>query len=231
MRLIALALLVSSAASVASAQAGDARDRALAMVDDARVLYDEGRFEEAATLLDEAYATYEEPAILFNAGRAYQEAGQIDEAIDRLERYLDSAGEVGNRAQTERRLQTLRAQRDRLAAAEAPDPSPPPVEDDGGGVSVDPLPWIVTGVGAAVVVVGAVLGALASDSYAEAELEPEHLRATELQQSAFDLATGANVTFVVGGALMAAGVIWGIVQLATSGDDDAQARRPGVLTF
>ena len=80
------------------------------------------------------------------------------------------------------------------------------------------------GIGAALVVTGAVLGVLAADRNDQAARAPSHEATVAALDEANTLATTANVLLVAGGVTMAAGVIWGIVDL-TSGPGDSGASR------
>jgi len=95
-------------------------------------------------------------------------------------------------------------------------PEPAPTVTPATGTSVDPLPWIVAGVGAGGVIAGIVLGLVAQGEHSSAISEPVHELALAEQQRAYDLATGANVAFIAGGTVVLIGVVWGIVSLATS---------------
>lgn len=230
---IAVVIWLAAAGSVCAQQP---RERALALFEESRGHYDAGRFDEAAALLEEAYRLQPEPILLYNMARAYEGAGRLEEAVDAYDRYLAGAGEVRDRGAIERRVQTLREQlaRQRELEARASDaaapaetvaapevaPAPPPA----GGV--DPVPWVITAIGVAGLGVGVVLGVLSQGAHDEAVTEPEHRRAVELQQSAYDLATGANAAFVAGGVIALAGLVWGLVSIASSRDgSDERALR------
>lgn len=193
--------------------------------------YNAGRFVTAADILDEAYSLYPEPTLLFNAARAYENAGRSAQALDRYERYLVEVGEdahIEDRQAIERRVAVLRRQ----AAAQG-DREPGELEstissesrvagitafasdEETPGRSLDLAPWLVAGIGAAGLATGAIFGAIADNSYESARESVSHGDAARLQQEAFDLATAANVAFIVGGAMVLTGVIWGIVDVAT----------------
>ncbi len=227
------------ALGASSAHAQNASQRAMRLFEESREHYDAGRFDRAAELLEEAYRIQPDPTLLYNMARAYEGAGRLSEAVSTYERYLNDAGQVRDRGAIERRLATLREQiarteeLERRAREEQPasgeeeeaTPAPPrneaPAAPSGG---VDPLPWIVLALGAAALGAGVGLGVVSEDSHAQAVAEPEHRRALELQQSAYDFASGANACFIAGGALALIGVIWGIVSLSSgSGQSTASA--------
>jgi tetratricopeptide (TPR) repeat protein len=209
-------------------------DRALALFAQSGTEYDAGRFDRAIELLREAYSLEPDPILLYNMARAYEGAGRTDEAIDAYERYLAGAGEVRDRGAIETRLTTLRAQQARERELQHRSvrpvehrPPPPPAP------SIDPAPWIVLAVGVAGVGAGVVLGVFSQDAHAQAVDEMIHERAFSLQQSAYDFATGANVSFIAGGVIALAGAIWGIVAIATSSSGPRTAIRSNgiAITF
>ncbi|MGE0788186.1 MAG: tetratricopeptide repeat protein [Sandaracinaceae bacterium] len=228
--LAAWLLLVVPASARAQDDDEDARAQAHQLLLRSREHYNAGRFVTAADILDEAYAIYPEPTLLFNAARAYEGAGRLDEAIARYERYLAEATDIEDRGAIERRLTTLREQRDRMN--EEPDPPAPEEEEEPAeGRSLDPAPWIVGGIGALALAAGGVLGLVATDAYGQAQNATTHRDGTDLERQANDLALGANIVFIVGGAVLLAGVIWLIIDLAGSGSRSDAARRPGVVVF
>ncbi len=81
-----------------------------------RTLYDAGRFESAADEFFEAYQLSGRPELLFNLYVAQRDAGQTEAATMSLERYLETVGDIEDRANLEARLETLQRQ----AASRAP---------------------------------------------------------------------------------------------------------------
>jgi tetratricopeptide (TPR) repeat protein len=214
---VALALAV-----VADARAEpQARKHAVQLFQQGAAAYDAGRFQDAIQLLERAYALSPEPVILFNLGRSYEGLGQAEQAIDAYSRYLVADPGTADRHSIERRIQTLRAQLQERAALERER-----VEERGRAeeelakarqtqVRVEPapsrpgaLPWVVGGVGAAGVAAGAVLGGIALSRHQSAVQDPFRASALARQASANQYATGANVAYAVGGALLAGGAVW-----------------------
>jgi tetratricopeptide (TPR) repeat protein len=226
---LALVLAVSGAAS-----AQDNAARAMQLFEESRGHYDAGRFDVAAELLREAYSLSPDPTLLYNMGRAYEGADRVREALDAYERYLRDAGDVRDRGAIERRVQTLRARLEREEGGEPePGPSEPePAPAPSGGGGVDPAGWVVMGIGVLGVGAGIVLGVLSNDAHdTAADPMTSHEDAVAQQQTAYDLASGANAAFIAGGALALAGLIWGIVSIATSGGSSERASRPLTITF
>jgi hypothetical protein len=70
-------------------------------------------------------------------------------------------------------------------------------------------PWALTGVGAATLIAGGVLGAVAMNRHrSAADKNVSQLDAQTLQAEAERLAAGANIAFAAGTAITIAGVIW-----------------------
>ncbi len=100
--------------------------RAAAMAIEAKALFQNGEFVDAARLFMEAYAISKHATLIFNAARAYEQAGQLKRAESLFKLYLSMAGDdEAGRADATARLEAVRA---RLSVAEPkpPEPLPPP---------------------------------------------------------------------------------------------------------
>lgn len=239
-RILLLVVVCASAAPTTVAHAQDARARALELGRQSREQYQAGHFDEAARLLVEAYGAFPEPTLLYNLARAYEGAGEVPQAIDAYERYLAQAGEIPDRGAITARLETLHTQlRQSRAAATPPpreehhEPRSRPREEvtSRPAPSVDPVPWVVGGVGVLGIVAAIVVGSFAQDAHATAFADPVQASAVAHQQDAYDLASAANVTFAIAGALALAGVIWGIVSLTSPAPRGERAEWRPVLRF
>jgi tetratricopeptide (TPR) repeat protein len=169
--------------------------------------YRAGEFKEAADLLRKAYAIEPDPVLLYNLGRACE--GMADDAcaVDAYERYLALASPA-DRGAIEKKIATMKA---RLAATrnEPPkDPSPPPH-------SPSPWPWVVTGLGAATLGTGVVLGFVARSKHDDAVDEPVQTSAARAQDSAESMMRASNVLLVVGGVVTVTGLGWLIFDRAS----------------
>lgn len=239
---LAFCAITFVAGNVASAQ-GDGSTALVAPGDAQRLYmraaaaYGDERYAEAALLFAQAYEILGEASLLYNLGLARERAGDVAGAIEAYERYLLDAPDASERTDVERSLETLRRQEaleEELARRESEEggdddteptaPTPAASTLPSGGTATGPLPWIVAGTGAAGLVVGVALGAVAQSSYDSARTEPTHRRATELERTANDLGTGANVALAVGGTLALGGLLWGIVELLTAGGPSPEAR-------
>ena len=221
--LLAVGLIAAPIASPCAAQ--EAEPSAISLFERAAAAYDRGDFTESVELLERAYALQPEPVIHYNLARAHEGLGQLEDAIEHFERYLEEAEDIRDRGAIERRLETLRgllAERRRLQREHRrEDPvTPPPFTEAPASTSPSPWPWIVAGLGVVGVGVGVGVGLLATERREQADLEPTHRGALAIFAEAEDLALAANITFAVAGIAALVGVIWGVVDVATIGDDD-----------
>lgn len=206
------------------AHAKDEAARATALFDEGAAHYRAGRFSEAIARFTEAYDLVPEPVLLFNLAKAHEGKGDLPAAITAYERYLKEATDLSDRGAIVARVETLRAQ---LAARSSLERR---AEDERRRReraerekerSPSPVPWIIAGGGAAGLVTGIALGAFASGREDDAIAAPTQAAAADLRDEAQGFATGANVAFAIGSALLAGGVTWGVVDVVLSGGSDA----------
>ena len=220
----------------ARAQA-DARSRALDLLQESAVLYREGRFAEAATLLRRAHELHPSPPLLYNLGRALEGAEDPAGALEAYRAYLAAVGddpaEAERRGEAEARIEALRAEtvvpdpepdrteppspepdgpRDDLSAHPAPGNASPLAAEAPTAAPRSVAPWVVLGAGVGTAVGGLVVGWRARDRQEVAEDPATSLaRAVTLHERAERLAIAANALIVVGGVVAAAGLTWGLV--------------------
>jgi tetratricopeptide (TPR) repeat protein len=212
-------------ASSATAPTPANRTRAAELFKKSADAYRQGDFAQAIALLDEAYTLDPQPVLVYNRARAAEGLGRVDEAIAGYERFLSEEPNAPDRGAIEQRLTTLKRQREERAAlekertarkevSEHPEPAPPPPAPSQPAEPPkpkSPLPYVVAGVGAAGLLTGTILGALAVGKKDDAVAEPVQTEAISLKDSADGLATAANVAFVFGGVLVVAGAVWWFV--------------------
>jgi tetratricopeptide (TPR) repeat protein len=208
----------------APASHAGARERALDLTDLGEKAYREGRFAEAADLLQRAYELYPSAVLLYNLARVQESAGNDRQAADLYQRYLEADPAAGARRTIEKRVATLRArERERqeakrerdLALGRAARAEQARLDSS----SVEPLaalPWIVSGVGVAGVAAGVVFGVIARNEESKADEEVTHAGAIDRFDRAETFATAANVALVAGSVVTAGGIVWLVVQSATS---------------
>lgn len=197
-----------------------ARARAADLFKKSVETYRSGDFKQTIDLLNEAYALEPQPVLLYNLARAQEGIGNNDAAIETYEKFLAQEPNAKDRGAIEQRLATLRRQRDERIALEkksaqpAAQPVEPPPERPVHRRSV--LPYVVGGVGVAGIAAGAVFGLLASSKRDDAVAAPAQRDALDLEDQAKSRATLSNVSFIVGGVLLAAGVTWWVLDLNAS---------------
>jgi hypothetical protein len=109
----------------------DTKERARQMVKQARVAYDLGNYDEAASRYEAAYRLVQDPALLYNIGQAYRLAGRTEKALAAYKGFLRTAPpEDPNRAPVGGRIteleRAMRASEARPAPVEPAPPPPPP---------------------------------------------------------------------------------------------------------
>lgn len=223
-----------------AAAAPTSKSRAAELFKKGADAYMRGDFAQSIELLDEAYALDPQPVLVYNKARAHEGLGHVDEAIELYERYLTEEPSSPDRGAIEQRLVTLRKQRDEKAALakertqvekeraqvekERANPPPPaePAPETPHRRSV--LPYVVLGVGGAGLVSGTIFGLMATSKKSAATDEPVQTKAADLRDSGRTFATVSNVSFVVGGVLVAAGAVWWVLD----GQSKSHGARVGV---
>ncbi len=237
-RTLVLLLVLPAFAPVARAQ--DRSDRttradrqhALTLFHQGVAEYRVGHFLKSAALMRQAYAIHPEPVLQYNLARALESAGQLEGAAGAYQRYLDEDDNPPDRGAVEERIRTLRRQiaehnadtlEQQARAASQPHPAAPPPQPTP-LQRIGPLPWIVAGSGVVVVGVGIVFGVLAQSRHDAAVNDPVHQSAAQAASDSSRWALVANVAFVAGGIITAAGIGWGVVSFVLGGngaDSDA----------
>jgi tetratricopeptide (TPR) repeat protein len=220
---VAISVFILCAATQAAAAGARAADlapdarRATELFNRSDDAYRNGRFKEAVDLLKEAYRLAPDPVLLYNLARAYEGLGDMPNAVESYSGYLRAAPTASDRASVERRIAALRAaieEKARLrrerAAAELRERQA--VEQASRQSSPSAVPWILAGVGGAGVAAGTVFGLIARSRNHDAAGAPQ-VEVSRDNSDARTFATIANVSFAIGGALLVAGVVWGLLDL------------------
>lgn len=238
-----------AAAPAASAtnSANTGKTRAAELYKQSADAYLHGDFVQAIKLLDEAYALDPQPVLVYNQARAHEGLGHVDEAIALYEKYLSEEPTSPDRGAIEQRLSTLRKQkeekqrlekekadveakreqqelqqRDLAKREQEVKASPEPHKRS-------PLPYVVAGVGAAGLVTGTVFGFLANGKEDSGNGASSLREATDAQDTGQTFATVSNVSFIVGGVLVAGGVVWWIIDGRGGSSKTGAAKRPVFL--
>jgi tetratricopeptide (TPR) repeat protein len=184
-------------------------------------------YDKAVELFKQAYEVDPQPNYLFNIGRVYEEAGNLESAVDFYGQFVKQPGvDIDAREVALERLRVLRAI---LEETKQPDPKDDPEPDPEPEVEPQPDPEPVPdpslekdkrkrkvmrgagfgllGVGAGVLIGGAVLGALAQGDNRKADEAASLAERRDLLGSSQGKALGADVMFGIGGALLVTGVV------------------------
>jgi tetratricopeptide (TPR) repeat protein len=195
--------------------------------------YQQGRFAEAAAEFERAYGLSGRAQLLYNAYLAHRDAREDEGAARTLRGYLAQVEEVPDREHLQARLEALErglsAQRERDAAAQAQtdearreaEEARRQAEEAGRPrtreVAGEAWPWGVAGVGAAMLVAGAVTGGLAMaersdlDALCPLQLCPAGTNVDARTGSLEGLALATDVLLFGGGAIALTGVVLGLV--------------------
>jgi hypothetical protein len=183
---LVIALLWSTAPAAMAQEAGS-DDEARVHFRLGRAYYESGRFEEAAKEFEAAYYNSNRPQLLYNVFLAWRDAGRLRKAVASLEKFLELVPDAPERDALSARLVSMRRLAEKepeesedgtIASsrptadaaegevdAEAADSGAEGASLTGGDVSDgkkrSPVPWIVMGSGAALIVGGAITGILA----------------------------------------------------------------------
>jgi tetratricopeptide (TPR) repeat protein len=209
-----------------------------------RAQYQNGAFSDAAASFEQAYALSKREMLWYNIYLAHRDAGNNKQSAIALRNYLERVPELENRGQLEARLESLdrivaqeeqreREASERAAAAQQSDgedeqtaPAPVQVAQQSPTVkreeSSSIVPYILMGVGGAMVIGGVVVGAMAAGKHSELEEKCGTPPCDKSLESLAEDGKTLNLTadiLIFGGIAAAAtgGVLW----FLDSSDDSA----------
>ena len=213
------------------------QEEAHGLFDAGRAAFSAGRYEDALGYFERSYTITGAPELLYNIAHTAERIRHDERALEAFEQYLEARPDSEERESIEARIANLRraiAERAALRGAaddgageqgageqgadpddadegEPSEPTPDP-EPSGGS----PAGWIVLGAGGAVAISGAILlglaAAAASDVSGASPGTPwSDVRDAYANADTFGIAGG--VLLGVGALAMAAGLVWGIVEL------------------
>jgi len=239
--LVSAALLVPVASIAQGEPPAEAEKPKEVDLEQAKAKYEEGKghyqaekYEEALAAFTEAYNLSNKPDLLFNLGVCSEKLGQNKKAIAYYELYLEENPDATDRDDVTKRLEALEASQEAPPPAapviEEPATAPPPTaEDDEIVIEEDEettifWPGAVIGLGGLVLATGALTAIMAYNRYGDLEdsCSPDcsDAKVSKVKKAAL----AADIQFAVGGAVVAAGVIWWI----TSDDGEAEVQVAGV---
>ncbi len=244
---VAAAFLIGWAGGAGAAAAQDTAGtdaEAHALFIAGQVAYDEGRYDSALEDFRRAYDLSHRPELLFNVGAAAEHVRHDEEALAAYRQYLAERPEAANRSVVEARVAVLeRAIAEHQpatpidpTASEAPDATadatPPPAATSGGS---DPAPFVVVGVGGAVLVVGAVLLGLGFAAIDQVQSARDAYW-TDVQGAYQNGPVFTGIGFAalgVGAAAVIGGVVWALVGsgASSSASRAGRERSPRLSAF
>jgi tetratricopeptide (TPR) repeat protein len=121
-----IGLLFSS--SVASAQSAEQKKAAKEYFEQARRLYDVGKYQEAIEAYQKAYLNVEDPVFLYNIAQSHRLNNQPEDAIRFYKNYLRRSPDAANRGEVEKKMEDLQKELDDKAKNLNKPPAPSPVE-------------------------------------------------------------------------------------------------------
>jgi tetratricopeptide (TPR) repeat protein len=237
----------SAAAATEPSAADDKLAKAKALFDEGAGMYAQGKYEEALQAFLAAQSFYASPEFLRNIAQTYERLDQPAQAISYYEAYL-RAGDPEDRGNLERRIEQLREQLERGAAADqaaaTPTTEPTPETAAAAAPATKPgRPLIITGAVLAGVGVaaGAGIGAWAGSEAADRSDQVDRLnagnpdgltlaQARDLDEEGQRFDTIQIVGYAVGGALLVTGAALigvGAMKNAKAARGASAARRRG----
>lgn len=261
-----LSLTAVAAPPRAAAQTDTGSDTdARALFEAGRTAYDAGHFEDAVRSFRRAYVLSPRFPLLYNIGQAELRAGHDALALDAFEGFLRQApADDARRSEVEERIRVLRAmgtteptvqevreatvsettttettttettEATETEVTETETTEPPP---SSGSSDAGPVPWIVVGVGGALLVTGAVLMGVGAGNASGLGNPAMGTHWADVQSALNDANTlwGVGIGLLITGAVAAgAGVVWAVVGGGGGSSEQATARLhlvPGGLSL
>lgn len=188
-------------------------------------------FSRALKLFDHAFKLDPSPILLYNIARCHEEMGTLEPAIRNFELYLARAPDAPDRNDVERRIRVMEAIKKRQAKTRFD--TPPRVAPAKPVASSNAARWWgygALGAGVVAVAVGSGMGVAADSAAQDHRAAETRSDKSRFETEANDKATLANVSYIVGGALIATGASL-LIYDAVSGDTTVQvAPAPGGIS-
>ena len=125
---VAVVLAIFATASVAHAQSAEQKKAAKEYFEQARRLYDVGKYQEAIEAYQKAYLNVEDPVFLYNIAQSHRLNNQPEDAIRFYKNYLLRSPDATNRGEVEKKMEDLQKELDDKAKGANKPNTPPPVE-------------------------------------------------------------------------------------------------------
>ena len=187
-----------------------ARQFSLGMTD-----YEAGRFADARVRFERAYELSRAPELLYNIATVAELLRDDASARDAYAEYLRAMPECDDRATVEARLRLLGGGDDGHTAGAGPATSVPAMPTERSDAveprALDPAPWLVAGLGALVLVGGAILLGLSELDAATVANAPTWAAAAPAYERAPRLSGAGIAALGVGALTLTLGAVWGAV--------------------
>jgi tetratricopeptide (TPR) repeat protein len=194
-------------------------DEARSLFEAGRTAYAGGRYRAAYDYFAQAYRLSQRLGLLYNMAQAADRARLDAEALEAYRTFLEARPDTAERVMIEQRIHDLSS-----SAPRTPEPAEPerdePAPTPAGGAG--PAPWIVVGVGAAVVIGGAILltvGLLDRSSVEGAPRDTVWADVAGAYDRAPALMVTGDVMIGVGLAAVATGIVWAIMAPSPAASD------------
>jgi hypothetical protein len=130
LRVLIITVALGAAAPVAMAQTAAQKKQAKQHFDEAKTLFNLGKFREAVAEFERSYRLFTAPEILFMIGQCYNQLGEPPRAAFYYRRYLDEKPNAKNKDEVEAMIADIEARSGRRppppGAVVTPPPPPPP---------------------------------------------------------------------------------------------------------
>lgn len=199
---IVLGALAPSAALAQSASDEQARS----LFEAGRTAYEAGNFEDALRYFEESYALSQRAPLLYNIAQAADRLDRNARALEAYRGYAERVPDAPNLEFVRGRIRVLES-----SVAAGPRPS---------GVSPSPAPWVIAAIGAALIGAGITMVVVASNDASAVNNAPDGSVWADYAgaaDGAVPISIAGQVLTYVGAAAIAAGIAWGIADLAGSG--------------
>lgn len=210
----------------------------------AATAYGEGDFDKAIDLFKEAYAVQPVPNLLFNIAKVYEKQENWSQAVAYYKEFIkapdadsqarqvaldriDALEEIQRAEREKKEAEERRLAEEERKRKEAELAAQKKQEDEAAAANAGtgPLPWIVTGAGAGLLIGGGVFGLLATDQETVFKTGEDPAVRRNARSKGKTFALVADSMFVAGGIA----TVVGIILFATSGSSsqpESQAALP-----
>lgn len=214
--LVAIALLSTPRTARADALPTN-EERAIVLFERAADSFRRGAFRESLQLLDEADRLKPSAILHYNKARAHEGLGEKDAALVEYRKYLEMDPNARDIGAVQSRISILEGEINQAAQREAderrrrafvspPETKPPPPVV---------VPWLVVAAGGVSLGLGTYFGIVSKTAEQRANDAPSQVDARDSRSEAEDSARAANISFVIGGALVVGGLAWGLLELSS----------------